>query len=267
MLHTLEYLQPCTTLRCTHQGNSIAFHPHSLASPASHLGGRYRALRKQNSRRESSGGKEIESITQSKVWKKRSGSHDWTDAAMSLVSFPSITEHRNRSFGLFGLKVSSWDTDRTNKHCKIMFIRSFPRRFSNLMSELDQTQIFSLETNITETLYFLLFIYILYARLYLMIYPEIDRVFHRATQAITFHFPSHSGQLKYPYFVSIIRILSIFLFDVDVTHLAMIQSPANESCVIIFIYKFFARRITRTLRHSARFYRDVLTLVSRFFIA
>lgn len=70
MLHTLEYPRPCTMSRCTHQGNSIAFHPHSLASPASRLGGGYRAPRKQSSRRERGGGKEIESITQSKVWKR-----------------------------------------------------------------------------------------------------------------------------------------------------------------------------------------------------
>lgn len=132
MFYTLEYPRPCTMSRCTHQGNSIAFHPHSLASPAFRLGGGYRAPRKQSSRRERGGGKEIESIIQSKVWKRRSGGHGWiaTDAAISPVS-----ERYRMSRSVFSVYLlSPWNGHRlTEWISKSRLFIAF--LFSRLMNE------------------------------------------------------------------------------------------------------------------------------------
>lgn len=125
--------------RCAHQGNSIAFHPHLLPSPASRHEGRYRATRKRSSRR--SGGKEIESITRSKVWNRRSGGHGWTatDAAMSPISFLHITEHHGLVFSVY--LMSPWDGHGPINIVKSQLYSQLSFDLNRLVSESDQMQI------------------------------------------------------------------------------------------------------------------------------
>jgi len=101
----------------------------------------------------SEAGKEIESITQSKVWKGRSSSHGWNarDAAMSF-RFWMLFEQRDQFFHFI-----PWDrTDRTNiaksRLCEIIIFLNV----SSLMNESELTnKIFRLKQTFMMKLCFL----------------------------------------------------------------------------------------------------------------
>lgn len=86
--------------------------------------------------RKRSGGKEIESITRSKVWNRRSGGHGWIDAAMPPVSILNVTEHHRLVFSVY-LK-SPWDGHGLINIVKSQLYSQLSFDFSRLVSESDQ---------------------------------------------------------------------------------------------------------------------------------